>query len=70
MGMMAYVLDLLYWSVIIENKFKRQDLQAYTYATTVFVQDLGFFNGCKCMNHGVNATIKQHLDSFATCQLV
>jgi hypothetical protein len=35
MGMMAYVLDLLYWSVIIEN-------------------------------NGVNAKIKQHLDSFAT----
>ena len=26
MGMMAYVLDLLYWSVIIENKFKRTRL--------------------------------------------
>ena len=26
MGMMAYVLDLLYWSVIIEKKFKRTRL--------------------------------------------
>jgi hypothetical protein len=46
MGMLAYVLDLLYWSVIIETTNSNvQDLQAYTYATTVFVQDLGFFNG-------------------------
>jgi hypothetical protein len=47
MGMMTYVLDLLYWSVIIENKFKRTRLASvhvcYDCVCTT-VQDLGFFN--------------------------
>jgi hypothetical protein len=40
--LMAYVLDLLYWSVIIEKKSKRTRLTS-VHTTAVFVKDLGFF---------------------------
>ena len=45
MGMMAYALIYYIGVLLLKTNSSVQDLQAYTYATTVFVQDLGFFNG-------------------------
>ena len=39
MGMMAYVLDYI-GVLLLKTNSSVQDLQAYRYATTVFVQDL------------------------------
>ena len=40
-------MSLIYYIgvLLLKTNSSVQDLQAYTYATTVFVQDLGFFNG-------------------------
>jgi hypothetical protein len=41
----SWHMSLIYYiGVLLKRNSSVQDLQAYTYATTVFIQDFGFFN--------------------------